>query len=68
MPSKRPPFPRTLYRSTLPSWVVEDYLRRKAAITLQAAVRRYQRRKALRIAAAVVIQGWWRRDPQFDCV
>ena len=46
MPSKRPPFPRTLYRPTLPSWVVEDYLRCKAALTLQAAVRRYQRRKA----------------------
>ena len=68
--SKRPSLPTDPLRidRSLPSRVVEDYLRRKAALTLQAAVRRYQRRKALRIAAAAVIQGWWRRDPQFDCV
>ncbi len=52
-----------MYRSTsLPAWVVREYLQGVHILTLQRFAKRVLRKRR----AVLVLQRWWRDDPQFE--
>ena len=54
--------PACLYRPKLPSWVIREYIEHVSARVLQRfAMMVLKKRRAI-----IVLQNWWKKDPQFE--
>ena len=54
--------PVCLYRSKLPSWVIREYIEHVSAKILQ----RFAMMVLKKRRATIVLQNWWKKDPQFE--
>jgi len=58
--------PSTLYRPSLPLWVIQEYTEHAKRSSSSKVLQRFAKLVIRKRRAARIIQSWWKKDPQFD--